>query len=924
MRLLDVETGQFVERDPENTVYAILSHTWSFEGEQTYQELRKIQQRYPPKKYDPLQPTSPSHPPPVVLSSGAEPYYGSVAMPLLSQPWSNPSGSVTAIPISNERAPLLQPADRSLLTKQGVSSGRKGHAAKCLPRAAPNHPRKRPRVRLSSSPGPQDHHESSAVTPPSQPSPNPSVSVTTSVAPVSTPTECTPLLQVADRPSVMEQGIPPENHHKNSRFRQLQLHVVHWLKWIWGFLVPLFAFVLPWRFIESLGFHRRTSSLPALSPSRTGIHVSPNPPVPDSPLSDPPEPSMEAHSEMPPHSIWADPELSPKIREACAVARANGFRFIWIDSCCIDKSSSSELSEAINSMYYWYGQAMICYAYLADVPPGEEHERQGSHFRTSRWFMRGWTLQELIAPGNVTILAQDWTVIGTKHTLADLVEDITNINYKALLRLEPLDTFSIAQRLSWASWRETTRVEDKAYSLLGIFDINMPTLYGEGEGAFRRLQEEIIRRVPDQSLLAWGNLYLPVGSQTFPEFDPTTMEQDSQDFTFGTYVDHRQTLFAPSPNSFANSARSINAASRDTLRRVHLSRCHAIEYTPSPYGICTQFQMLPTSTFLPPAPGDKSTVPEQRRLQWYLVILGCEHEKYPGLLLARVCCTAPSDAELGVEFLHRGGVMRPFELVLLSPATIQRYRAQIKLKTIYISHPYHTKHLSQDTHLQPQNTINLVLLRETRDALRARGYEANLRGPDPAHPTTHWLTLSHEDHVVDVEYQQTFQGGGRRFTVDGHVKMSPMHDASAKNQPLLPIRTMSWTDCVPWLKMPGKENVIFGDKTGTKMIVMSFVLELVAIGHYVLHVEVVAESSEPASSPSVAQPLQEEGRPMASTDANGGVPGDSDAREGGGEGIGGGERIGVDGHPGIADVEGKTGRAAEEDVGRDARSHREC
>ena len=202
-------------------------------------------------------------------------------------------------------------------------------------------------------------------------------------------------------------------------------------------------------------------------------------------------------------TIWENPDLSPKIRRACAVARANGHRYLWIDSCCIDKTSRSELSEAINSMYQWYSRAVVRFAFLADVPAEEDHKAKDSCFRRSRWFTRGWTLQELIAPVVVLFLSMEWTFIGSKHDLAELVSEITRISYNALLRVEPLEEFSVAQRLSWAATRETTRVEDRAYSLLGIFDINMPTLYGEGHRAFRRLQEEIMRRIPDQSLFAW-------------------------------------------------------------------------------------------------------------------------------------------------------------------------------------------------------------------------------------------------------------------------------------------------------------------------------------------------------------------------------------------------------------------------------------
>ncbi|KAM5546144.1 hypothetical protein V8D89_000270 [Ganoderma adspersum] len=168
-----------------------------------------------------------------------------------------------------------------------------------------------------------------------------------------------------------------------------------------------------------------------------------------------------------PNHIWDDPELSPKIREACKVAREDSHWYIWIDSCCIDKTSSSELSEAINSMYQWYSWADMCFTFLADVPDGADHEAKDSEFRQSRWFTRGWTLQELIAPLQVIFLSMTWTPIGSKHSFSYLVDDITNISDTAFLHI--------------AAMRETTRLEDWAYSLLGIFDINMPTLYGEGD-----------------------------------------------------------------------------------------------------------------------------------------------------------------------------------------------------------------------------------------------------------------------------------------------------------------------------------------------------------------------------------------------------------------------------------------------------------
>ncbi|TFK91075.1 HET-domain-containing protein, partial [Polyporus arcularius HHB13444] len=197
-------------------------------------------------------------------------------------------------------------------------------------------------------------------------------------------------------------------------------------------------------------------------------------------------------------------QMSEKIRRACAVALAHGYPYIWIDSCCIDKTSSAELSEAINSMYTWYQNAAVSYAFLADVPSDQNPRADNSAFRQSRWFTRGWTLQELLAPRVVFFLSRDWQVIGTKTSLGHTIEHITTIPFSVLTFQSPLPDVSVARRLSWASNRRTTRVEDEAYSLIGIFDINMPTLYGEGQRAFIRLQEEILRRIPDQTLFTWG------------------------------------------------------------------------------------------------------------------------------------------------------------------------------------------------------------------------------------------------------------------------------------------------------------------------------------------------------------------------------------------------------------------------------------
>ena len=200
-----------------------------------------------------------------------------------------------------------------------------------------------------------------------------------------------------------------------------------------------------------------------------------------------------------------DQELSPKIRECCILAEKYGYRWVWIDSCCIDKTSSSELSEAINSMYKWYKSAEVCFAYLKDVPSDDVLGAPKSAFRKSRWHTRGWTLQELIAPDSVIFLSVHWRELGTRAGLAELLEAITRVPSRVLMGANRPAEWSISNRMSWASRRKTTRVEDEAYCLMGLFGVNMSTNYGEGKRAFIRLQYEIMQHKEcDTTLFAFG------------------------------------------------------------------------------------------------------------------------------------------------------------------------------------------------------------------------------------------------------------------------------------------------------------------------------------------------------------------------------------------------------------------------------------
>jgi hypothetical protein len=236
-----------------------------------------------------------------------------------------------------------------------------------------------------------------------------------------------------------------------------------------------------------------------------------------------------------------------KIRRTCQQAIIDRCQYAWVDTCCIDKSSSAELTEAINSMFKWYQDSQQCYAYLSDVSEYNFVDK----FPRSRWFTRGWTLQELLAPPSVTFYDQDWHHVGTRRDHAASISEITGIDINALNRVQlqggqfsaGLGRFCVAKRMSWASRRQTTRVEDIAYCLLGIFGVNMPLLYGEGKRAFVRLQEEIIKNYDDDSILAWG---LDTETRDYPDLMFHTVAE------FFSEVCQTSSILASSPDDFEN------------------------------------------------------------------------------------------------------------------------------------------------------------------------------------------------------------------------------------------------------------------------------------------------------------------------------------------------------------------------------------
>ena len=212
-----------------------------------------------------------------------------------------------------------------------------------------------------------------------------------------------------------------------------------------------------------------------------------------------------------------------KVEKSCTKSLELGLEWVWMDTCCIDQSSSAELSEAINSMYQWYRQSSVCFAYLYDVYSVEEdflpdriidqgHFHRKQYFHWARWFTRGWCLQELLAPRNMQFYNKHWAYIGSKYSLKNSISTVTGIDEYGLF-IPDLSVLSVAHRMSWAAHRQTTRPEDIAYCLLGIFNINMPLLYGEGElRAFGRLQEEIMRRTEDHSIFAWKGIGTDFGN----------------------------------------------------------------------------------------------------------------------------------------------------------------------------------------------------------------------------------------------------------------------------------------------------------------------------------------------------------------------------------------------------------------------------
>ncbi|KAI0676464.1 heterokaryon incompatibility protein-domain-containing protein [Trametes maxima] len=280
-----------------------------------------------------------------------------------------------------------------------------------------------------------------------------------------------------------------------------------------------------------------------------------------------------------PSALWDDERISAKVRKCCAFARKMGYRYVWIDSCCIDKTSSAELSEAINSMFQWYSRAAVCYALLDDVDDADGHPASSaSAFRRSRWFTRGWTLQELIAPRDVLFLSKNWEMLGTKEDLADVIEEITGVDLAILLLEKSLDS------------------------------------------------EEILRKIPDQSIFVWGPGPNSIVEQdklhNLSRFERRTvgpalylaMDLHGRSFvgSAGGPPEERY-LLAPSPRSFQYSA-GISLIDIDALAWRLNSDVASPQYTITSYGIRTRLPVVPLLPGSPFSLGILSCQDEEERL----------------------------------------------------------------------------------------------------------------------------------------------------------------------------------------------------------------------------------------------------------------------------------------------------------------------
>ncbi|KAK4670045.1 uncharacterized protein QC763_208280 [Podospora pseudopauciseta] len=359
-----------------------------------------------------------------------------------------------------------------------------------------------------------------------------------------------------------------------------------------------------------------------------------------------------------------------KVSQSCERARQDGYNYMWIDTCCIDKTSSAELSEAINSMFRWYHRADRCYAYLSDVNvPGEP----SVEVENSRWFTRGWTLQELIAPRDVRFYDSQWCFLGSRQLLrgtpiadiseltdlADTISKVTGIPAEILRWFSPkpdsqlvrrrskragLDKYepthaldkllracSVGQIMSWAAYRFTTRKEDEAYSLLGLFGVNMPMLYGEGRSAFHRLQQEILKTSNDQSILAFERQFYSDSSSLLADSPRCYASSEIiQSLNNGPLLSGATPFFELSPSPKAVEAGLllcplIRQGKEDTTRYLAILNCiYRSDFTSHPAIILRKIDSKSRTFYRTPKSGLHRITPinDQGLIEWSTAVDG--------------------------------------------------------------------------------------------------------------------------------------------------------------------------------------------------------------------------------------------------------------------------------------------------------------
>ncbi len=530
-------------------------------------------------------------------------------------------------------------------------------------------------------------------------------------------------------------------------------------------------------------------------------------------------------------------------------------------------------------MFAWYRDAAVCYAFLADVPtlPSASLRSEGSAFRSSVWFTRGWTLQELIAPHRLVFLSRDWEPFGTKSSLAGLVEEITRIPASVLTSdgrgpHRSLDECSVAQRMSWAANRQTTKVEDLAYSLLGIFDIQMSTLYGEGDRAFRRLQEEILRRVPDQTIFAWGPIYpeaFPTRAEssgpanTLEEAETTSRNLPSseprQRYMFTTSGSFP--ILAHSPRDFVGAGKVIpvpHSTFVDLLTRYW--PISPQEYISTPHGIRSDLPLLPLANCLSP---DEALfeVKDAQRVRWYLAVMACEQSDFPGQLLCRICHIAAPERPVNV--LHRGSLRLPgrvgefgsdthFGLVRLAPYN-ESWLVKLRVHTVFLDHPSRslpTSIMQCIRDARTDETIAFTLPTWCRDALDVEGYTASLEGlsqaggglqrlvlsPRPPNNTNSESDLYRWSITADFSYEWMPGADGLRIHAAVHVSGNEL--SYTRNLEWLHMNS-SWSFPAWHCRLMSGKLELAAEKHDT--VTLELGVQLASASCYHIHADIISE-----------------------------------------------------------------------------------